>query len=158
MAAEKDDKAGTPMTAAGLTALEAELTELVEKRSEVVQRIADTRSQGDLRENAGYHQAREDQSRLEGRINQVEGMLRTAVVIEEGTSDGTVQLGSTVTVADEFGETVYTVVGAHEADPTAGRLSHQSPVGRALMGRRRGDTVTVQTPGGGRQIRLVKVG
>jgi transcription elongation factor GreA len=158
MTAEKDDKATTPMTAAGRSALEAELAELVDRRTEVVQRIADTRSQGDLRENAGYHQAREDQSRLEGRILAAEAMLRTAEVIEEGSSDGTVSLGSTVTVADEFGETVYIVVGAHEADPTAGRLSHLSPVGRALLGHRGGDTVTVQTPGGGRQIRLVRVG
>src|ERR1700724_1616082 len=102
MTAEKDDKATTPMTAAGRSALEAELAELVDRRTEVVQRIADTRSQGDLRENAGYHQAREDQSCLEGRMLAVEAMLRTAEVIEEGWSDGTVPLGSTVTVADEF--------------------------------------------------------
>lgn len=148
----------TPMTAAGLAALEDELGELVDGRDEIVRRIAETRSQGDLRENAGYHQAREDQARLEGRIQAVEEMLRTAVVVEQGTSDGSVQLGSTVTVADEFGESDYTIVGAHEADPAAGRLSHQSPVGRALLGRRPGDVVAVQTPGGGRELRLVRVG
>ena len=157
MPTENQEKA-TPMTAAGLAALQAELAELVEGREEIVRRIADTRSQGDLRENAGYHQAREDQGRLEGRINTIEAMLRTAVVVEEGTSDGSVQLGSTVTVADEFGESVYTLVGVHEADPASGRLSHQSPVGRALLGRRPGDVVTVQTPGGGRELRLVRVG
>jgi transcription elongation factor GreA len=155
---ETRDEKITVMTAAGHAALQVELAELVERRAEVVQRIADTRSQGDLRENAGYHQAREDQGRLEGRILEVEALLRTASIVAEGSGDGTVQLGSTVTVADEFGESVYTVVGAHEADPTSGRLSHQSPVGRALLGRRSGDTVTVQTPGGGRQIRLVRVG
>ena len=154
---ENKEKA-TPMTAAGLAALRDELAQLLEGREEIVQRIADTRSQGDLRENAGYHQAREDQGRLEGRINAVEAMLRTAVVVKEGTSDGSVQLGSTVTVADDVGESVYTLVGAHEADPAAGRLSHDSPVGRALLGRRPGDVVTVQTPGGGRVLRLVEVG
>ncbi|HET9052130.1 MAG TPA: transcription elongation factor GreA [Candidatus Dormibacteraeota bacterium] len=145
------------MTAAGRAALEAELAELVDKRADVVRRIADTRSQGDLRENAAYHQAREDQSRIEGRVLEVEEMLRTAVVVSEGTSDGTVQIGATVLIADDLGETRYTLVGAHEADPAAGRLSHQSPVGRALLGRTPGDTVVVQTPAGGREIRILEV-
>ena len=151
------DTATTPMTASGKEALEAELVTLVERRGEIVQRIADTRSQGDLRENAGYHQAREDQARLEGRVQEVEAMLSTALIIDSGTTDGTVQLGSTVTVSDEFGDTAYTIVGTHEADLGSGRLSHLSPVGRALLGRRPGDAVTIQTPGGPRQLRVVTV-
>lgn len=152
------DATTTPMTAAGKEALETELASLLLDRTEVVQRIADTRDQGDLRENAGYHQAREDQSRLEGRIQELEAMIKTAVIIGEGTTDGTVQLGSTVTVSDEFGETRYTIVGVHEADLGAGRLSHLSPVGRALLGHRPGDTVTIQTPGGARALVVVAVG
>ena len=152
----KDDRQ-TPMTAAGRETLQAELAELVDKRADVVRRIADTRSQGDLRENAAYHQAREDQSRIEGRVLEVEEMLRTAVIVDNGTSDGTVQIGATVVIADDLGQTAYTLVGAHEADPAAGRLSHQSPVGRALIGRSPGDTVVVQTPSGGREIRILEV-
>ncbi len=152
------DTATTPMTAAGKAALEAELAQLVEQRIEIVQRVSDTRSEGDLRENAGYHQAREDHSRLEGRVQELEALLRTAVIITEGTTDGTVQLGSTVAVRDEFGDSEYTIVGVHEADLGAGRLSHLSPVGRALIGHRPGDAVTIQTPGGAREVRIVSVG
>jgi len=147
----------TPLTAAGRAALETELDALRRKRSEVVARIASTRSEGDLSENAGYHQAREDQARLEGRVATVEAQLRTAVIIDEGTSDGTVRLGSTVTVEDEFGQTEYTIVGPAEADPLAGRLSHLSPVGSALLGRRPGDEVAVQAPSGERMVTVTRV-
>jgi transcription elongation factor GreA len=147
----------TPLTAAGRAALEAELDALRRKRSEVVARIASTRSEGDLSENAGYHQAREDQARLEGRVATIEAQLRTAVIIDEGTSDGTVRLGSTVTLEDEFGQTEYTIVGPAEADPVAGRLSHLSPVGSALLGRRPGDQVAVQAPSGERKVTVTRV-
>lgn len=147
----------TPLTAAGKAALESELETLLRRRSEVVARIASTRSEGDLSENAGYHQAREDQSRLEGRVAEIEAQLRTAVLIDEGGGDGSVRLGSTVTVADEFGETDYIIVGPAEADPGSGRLSHESPVGSALIGRRAGDRVAVQAPGGERTITVTKV-
>jgi transcription elongation factor GreA len=147
----------TPLTAAGRAALEAELDALRRKRSEVVARIASTRSEGDLSENAGYHQAREDQARLEGRVATIEAQLRTAVIIDQGTSDGTVRLGSTVIVEDEFGQTEYTIVGPAEADPLAGRLSHLSPVGSALLGRRPGDQVAVQAPSGERTVTVTQV-
>lgn len=150
------DKA-TPLTPGGKAALEAELAELVERRHHVVRRIAETRSQGDLRENAGYHQAREDQSMLEGRVREIEAILRSHVLIHAGTADGSVALGSTVIVEDEFGESAYTIVGPAEADPTRGRLSDQSPVGKALLGTRPGDSVVAQTPAGLRSLRVVRV-
>ena len=147
----------TPLTAAGRAALEAELADLTLRRTEIVQRIAETRSEGDLKENAGYQQAREDHSLLEGRVQEIEAILKTAVIIDESGGDGSVRLGSTVVVADEFGESTYTVVGPAEADPGAGRISNQSPVGRALVGHRAGDGVEVQTPAGSREVRIVSV-
>lgn len=150
------DKA-TPLTAAGKASLEAELAQLTVRRTEVVGRIAETRSEGDLKENAGYHQAREDHSMLEGRVREIEAILRSAVIIDPSSGDGSVQLGSTVVVADEYGETTYSLVGPAEADPGNGRLSNQSPVGRALVGRRPGDVVEAQTPGGPRELRIVSV-
>lgn len=153
MPAEK----ATPLTPAGKQTLEAELARLVMRRRDVVRRIAETRSEGDLSENAGYHQAREDQSLLEGRVQEIESILRTAVLIDTDGADGSVQLGSTVVVEDDLGETVYTIVGPTEADPAGGRLSDRSPVGRALLGRRAGESVEAQTPGGARTLRVVRV-
>jgi transcription elongation factor GreA len=147
----------TPLTAAGKAALEAELDRLVERRQEVVKRISETRQEGDLSENAGYHQAREDQAHLEGRVQEIEAILRHAVIIDNRTTDGSIRLGSVVVVEDEFGEACFTIVGPAEADPTSGRLSDQSPVGRSLLGRRAGDTVEAQTPSGVRALRIVRV-
>lgn len=151
-----DADRATPITREGKAALEAELAQLLARRSEVVGRIAATRAEGDLRENAGYHQAREDQSLLEGRVQEIEAILRTAVIIES-SRNGVVQLGSRVTVEDEFGESVYVLVGPTEASPADGRLSDRSPVGRVLVGRRAGDSVDVEAPGGSRRVRILRV-
>lgn len=146
------------MTAAGKAALEAELHQLEKvRRPEIVARIASTRSEGDLSENAGYHQAREDQSHLEGRVNEIRALLRNAVVVEEGAPDGVVRIGARVTVRDSYGETTYSIVGPTEVDPRSGRISHQSPIGSALLGARAGDQVTVATPGGEVLMKVVEV-
>jgi transcription elongation factor GreA len=147
-----------PITAAGRQALEDELKELIEvKRTEVVSRITSTREQGDLRENAGYHQAREDQSRIEGRIAEIEETLRRAVLIEVPKNAKVIELGCTVTVADEFGESTLQLVGPTETDPEAGRISAGSPVGKALLGHRAGDKVRITTPGGAREMKILTV-
>lgn len=147
-----------PLTAEGRAAIEAELEELTNRtRPEIVQRLATTRAEGDLTENAGYHQAREDQGLVEGRIAQLEAMLDAAVPIEKGSSDGTASIGSEVTVEDEGGAAVYRIVGPVESDPTSGRISAHSPVGQALVGRRAGDQVEVETPGGSRVLRITGV-
>src|SRR2546421_8759178 len=102
----------TPLTAAGRQALEAELDELRRvHRAEVVARIASARSEGDLTENAAYQQAREDQSRIEGRIAELESVLRNHVIIEEAAGDGSARLGSRVVIADQYGEAEYQIVG-----------------------------------------------
>jgi transcription elongation factor GreA len=113
------------------------------KRPEVILRIKTAKELGDLKENADYTSAREEQSFLEGRIANIEGMLRTAVVIETPGADGRVHLGSEVSVEEVDGDgevVVYRIVGSTEAKPAEGRISNSSPVGRALIGRSVGES------------------
>ena len=113
---------------------------------------------GDLSENAAYTAAKEDQGHLEGRIAYIQVSLRRAVLIDEGPSTGKVALGSKVTVEDEDGEMTYQIVGPLEAAPTQGRISNESPVGRALLGHAAGDEVSFETPGGTMRMRILNVG
>jgi transcription elongation factor GreA len=146
------------MTAAGRAALEAELDHLENvRRPEIVARISSTRQEGDLSENAGYHQAREDQSHVEGRVNEIKAALRDAVIIEEGAPDGVARLGARVVVEDEHGEMTYSIVGPTEVNPGAGKISAQSPIGSALIGKRAGDTVTVAAPAGEMTLKVLSV-
>ena len=132
----------------GLERLEAELAALIAQRPEVVKRIATAREHGDLKENAEYHAAREEQGFLEGRINALQATLKIAVVVEPTERGATVELGSHVRVEVDGDEERLTVVGAAEANIAEGRVSSASPVGAALMGRRVGDLVEIITPGG----------
>jgi transcription elongation factor GreA len=131
--------------------LQAELASLRAQRPEVVRRIATAREHGDLKENAEYHAAREEQGFLEGRIRALEAKLKTAVVVAPTERGAIVELGSRVRVAEGGEESVIQVVSAAEASVRDGRISSVSPVGAALLGRRVGDAVTIVTPGG--QIR-----
>jgi transcription elongation factor GreA len=145
------------MTAAGLAAMEAELLELTtNRRPEVILRVKHARELGDLRENADYEAARNEQAFLEGRIRELEQTLRTAVVARSQDS-GVVHLGSRVEVEVEGLRTTLHIVGSSEADPGQGRISDASPVGRALMGHRAGDEVVVQAPGRQVHYRVVEV-
>ncbi len=132
----------------GLERLQAELAELIAQRPEVVKRIATAREHGDLKENAEYHAAREEQGFLEGRINALEAKLKVAVVVEPTERGASVELGSHVRVEVDGEEERLTIVGAAEANIREGRVSSASPVGAALMGRRVGDLVEIITPGG----------
>ncbi len=132
----------------GLERLQAELAALIAQRPEVVKRIATAREHGDLKENAEYHAAREEQGFLEGRINTLEATLKVAVVVEPTERGATVELGSHVRVEVDGEEERLTVVGTAEANIAEGRVSSASPVGAALMGRRVGDLVEIITPGG----------
>lgn len=153
------------LSADGLFRLQAELTELTgTRRAEVVARIRAAKELGDLKENADYAAAREEQSFLEGRIATIETLLRNATVIEapSGGAEGRIGLGSRVTIEEVGpfgvdGPTVYELVGTAEADPAAGRISNASPVGRALVGRAVGDVVAVRTPRGEVEYRVVAV-
>jgi transcription elongation factor GreA len=152
---------GEAITAEGLEALKAELERLEgEARRDMARRIKVARELGDLSENAEYHTAKEDQAHLESKIARLTERLRNARVVEAPVASETVVFGTTVTVADaESGrEATWTLVGPTEADLGAGKLSAESPVAKALMGRRAGDEVKIQTPGGVRRQRVVRIG
>ncbi len=150
------------LTAEGKAALEAELTELLDvKRPALAARLHAAIKQGDLSENADYISAKEEQGFLEGRIREVQHKLRNAVLIERepDTADGSAALGSQVTVTEDgYDEPeTYWLVGPTEADPSKGYISHESPLGVALLGRRVGDVVTVSAPGGEMRFRILSV-
>ena len=140
------------MSAAGLKAVQEELEYLkTVRRKELAEEIKEARSHGDLSENSEYDEAKNEQGKLYSRMAEIEEILSNYVVIEEEPSDGSsVRLGSTVTVLDEeFDETmVYKIVGSQEADPMNGSISEESPFGKALVGAKEGDTVTVEAPSG----------
>jgi transcription elongation factor GreA len=157
------EPAGPPPVAEALTVdgaarLQAELDELITvKRPQVIARIRTAKEHGDLKENGEYHAAREEQSFLEGRVRAIEARLRVAVIVEAPAAGSRVGLGSVVTVDDEGDSVAYTIVGADESDPKAGRISSSSPVGRALVGRNVGDDVLVATPAGERRYRILAI-
>lgn len=135
------------ITESGQRELERELEELKSQRGEIADKIAAARDFGDLSENAEYDAAREAQGLLETRITEIETILQNASIIQAGSSS-TVVLGSTVELEANGKTVVYTVVGPVEADPLEGKVSNESPIGQALMGRAVGDTVTISTPKG----------
>jgi transcription elongation factor GreA len=139
------------LTKEGLRQLETELDELVgPRRNEIAERIRQARDFGDISENAEYTEAKNEQSLLEGRIQTLESMIRNAVVIEDEPREaGVVTVGASVTVEDEDGDQTYAIVGAAEADPLRGRISNESPLGRALLGHRAGEEVEWSSPSGG---------
>ena len=150
-----------PMTRRGYEALNAELKELKEDtRPAVIKAIAEAREHGDLSENAEYHAARERQSFVEGRIQELEGMIARADVIDPAKMSGEViRFGATVRIVDEDTdeEKTYQIVGEAEADIDAGRLNMRSPLARALIGKEVGDSVEVNTPGGGKAYEILNV-
>jgi len=147
------------LTAEGAARLQEELRVLTEeRRPEVVARIRAAKELGDLKENGDYHAAREEQGFLEGRIQAIEALLRGAEVVAAPTAGGSIGLGSTVTVAADGEEVTYVLVSTSEANPSGGRISVASPVGKALLGRRAGDEVAVRTPQGEARYRVVSIG
>lgn len=148
----------TYLTPEGETRLRAELEELTgRRRQELAQRLRAAIQMGDLSENADYHKAKEDQAFLEGRIQEIEAILRMAVIIEKKQSD-VVTVGSHVTIqeGDSPPET-YHVVGAKEADPRNGKISNESPIGKALIDHKVGDVVEAETPSGRIKFKIRKI-
>ena len=149
------------MTAPGLQRLETELRQLkVEERPAIIVAIAEARSHGDLSENAEYHAARERQSFIEGRIIELEEVVSAAEVIDPSTLSGDqVKFGAHVKLVDEETdkETTYQIVGVHEADIKQARLSISSPLAKALIGKKLGDTVSVPAPSGDRTYEILDV-
>ena len=150
-----------PMTAAGYTVLETELKHCQQvERPRIIQQITDARSHGDLSENAEYHAAKEQQSHNEGRIAELEDKLARAEVIDVSKLSGdTVKFGATVTLMDEDTDKkqVWQIVGEPEADAKVGRISISSPLARALLGKKKGASVEVVTPGGAKAYEVLKV-
>jgi transcription elongation factor GreA len=149
---------GATLTAEGAERMQTELAELIDvRRPQVVARIRSAKELGDLKENADYHAAREEQSFLEGRIQALEARLRNAVIATVPSAGAGADLGSSVTVEADGTTVTYTLVGSAEADPSAGRVSVQSPVGRALVGATAGAEIIVETPRGSVLYRVLAV-
>ena len=137
------------LTEEGLEKLKAELKVLKEeRRHEVIERIQEAVSHGDLSENADYAQAKEEQAFIEGRIQELEEMVKHAQIIERASNQNIVSIGSTVTVRINGKDLKYSIVGANEANPAAGKISNESMVGKSLLGAKKGDKIPVVTPAG----------
>jgi transcription elongation factor GreA len=149
----------TFLTPEGHQKLEDELHYLKNtRRVEVAKAIHDAKMDGDVSENAGYEEAKRQQAFLEGRIMTIEAMLKSAVLIESNGPSDTVILGSQVTVVEDgFEPETYTIVGSAEADPGNGRISNESPLGKALIGHKAGDRVTFKTPGGPAEMEILRI-
>lgn len=147
------------LTPEGEAKLKAELEDLKgPKREELSKRLRSAIQMGDLSENADYHKAKEDQGFLEGRIQELEAILRNATIIEKTQSKGLVSIGATITIQEEnFDPETYHLVGATEADPQKGKISHESPIGRAIMDKKVGDIAEAETPGGKIKFKILKI-
>ncbi len=140
-----------PITQTGMANVQSELEKLIKvDREEIKKTIAEAREHGDLKENAEYHAAKEKQSIIEGRISKLQGVVANSQVIDTASiTSETIVFGATVTLLDEEGEEViYQIVGQEESDLTKGKISFQSPIGKALLGKSEGDTVVVKAPKG----------
>ena len=150
----------TYLTAEGAARIKAELEELKgPARDALAQRLRSAIQMGDLSENADYHKAKEDQGFLEGRIQELEYAIRNAVIIDElPINHDEVTVGSHVTIQEEdFPPETYHMVGSKEAEPRKGRISNESPIGRALIGAKVGDTVSAETPNGTIKFKILKI-
>ena len=148
----------TYLTIEGEAKLKIELAELTgPKREDLARRLRSAIQMGDLSENADYHKAKEDQAFLEGRIQEIEAILRTATIVEKKHSD-VVTVGSNITIQEEdFDPETFYLVGAKEADPRNGKISNESPFGKALMDHKVGDIVEAETPSGKIKLKILKV-
>ena len=149
-----------PMTLEGKIKLEQELEELkTVKRKEIVERIKIARSFGDLSENSEYESAKDEQAFVEGRITTLENMIRFSEIIDNNGDKDEVSLGSTVTFVEmpDGDEEEYTIVGSAEADPFSGKISNDSPIAKAILGKKINDEVIISTPGGDMQVKITKV-
>lgn len=146
------------LTQAGIDELKAELQTLISERGEVAERIKTAREFGDLAENAEYSSARQEQEKAENRIGEIENILQNVAVITQPKGDSKVQLGSTVKLKSDDGKTKqFQVVGTVEADPLNGKISDESPIGMALLGKKSGETVEIKTPAETTSYKIVDI-
>lgn len=152
------EKNSIKLTKSGAEKLMGELRELKEaKRPDVIERIKRAKDFGDLSENAEYEDARNEQSFVEGRIKEIEYLLKNAKVYENGKGGGKIVLGSTVVIEMEGEKVTYEIVSSNEASPLEGKISNISPIGSALLGAKKGDSITANTPAGGIEIKVLEI-
>ncbi len=147
------------MTADGFLELENELNDLkLNKRPEIIQALKEARAQGDLSENADYDAARNAQAELEGKIKELEYMLENAKIIDNNNKD-VINIGSTITICyiDDNEEEEYKIVGSMESDPMNNKISNESPIGKAVIGKKVNDVVSVESPNGAFEIKILKI-
>jgi transcription elongation factor GreA len=147
------------LTQEGYDKIAAELEDMIKRqRIELAERLRAAIQQGDLSENADYHKAKEDQAFLEGKILEYQDKISRAKIIVKKGKSGIVEIGSIVTIKEEdYPEEQYHVVGAAEANPREGKISNESPIGRAVLGCKEGDEVVTETPGGEMKLKIIKV-
>ena len=145
------------LTESGVAELESELEKLKKRRTEVAERLKAAKELGDLSENADYTAALEEQEYVESRINEISDVLQNVEIIKSPGDKDKVELGNTVTLESEGKDISYTVVGSLESDPTAGKISQESPIGKALLGAKKGDRVEITTPGGNRECKVKEI-
>jgi len=148
------------LTAEGAARMKAELAQLKSvERDEISKRLRAAIQMGDLSENADYSKAKEDQAFLEGRIQELDYILNNAIIIDEDKGNREiVEIGATVTIQEgDYEPETYFLVGAKEADPRNGRISNESPFGKALLGAKKGETVSAETPGGTVKLKILKI-
>ncbi len=141
----------------GLEQLKLELEELKIKRQEIAQRLEEAKALGDLAENVEYAAAKEAQAFNEGKIVELEQLLREAIVIENNKKRDLVQIGSTIEVRADDKNRVFTIVGSEEANPAMGRISNESPLGKAFLGRKLGDVIQAETPSGKMSYKITSI-
>lgn len=147
------------LTEEGLISIKEELDELIQvKRPNVISALKDARAQGDLSENAEYDAARTEQAIVESRIKELEKMIENAVIIKEVSTD-VVSIGNKVTIeyVDDNEEETYSIVGSKEADPFTNKISNESPIAKAILGKKVGDVVSVDSPNGKYDVKVVKI-
>lgn len=145
------------LTPEGQHELKAELEALISQRPRIAERIKSARELGDLSENAEYQTAREEQDRLESRISELDHIIQNSQLIKKPKSDGIVRLGSKVELKDGGKPITYQVVGTIEANPAEGKISDESPIGKALLGKKVGDKVEITTPAGSHSYKVIKI-
>jgi transcription elongation factor GreA len=145
------------LTQSGVNELQSELETLVAKRAGIADAIKTAREQGDLAENAEYQSARAEQERNESRISEIENVLQNVEIIQKPKGDSKVQLGSTVKLKGDGKTKEFQVVGTVEADPLEGKISDESPIGQALLGKKEGDSVEITTPAGSDSYKIVDI-
>ena len=148
----------TFITKEGLAKIKKELNDLKDvKRRDIAERIREAKELGDLSENAEYTEAKNDQSFIEGRILEIESILKSATIIKEASSKGQIEVGSKIKIQDGNETKSYFIVGSNEADPAKGKISNESPLGQAFLGKKKGDIVEIKVPQGTKKFEIIAI-